>query len=468
MSHSPVETPTPRAPQATAREFLTVVFRRKWLIIGLFVVTTITVLVVAFATPMSYVSAGRVLVKRGEPESALNPYRRSQGSWEEELGSELEIIKSHPVVERAREILKSETVPGTATIPLGVGQVGVQVLGRSNALLITYEDRDPVIAQRACDAMVRAYIDYRQSLLTLGYPQRFFNTEIGDLERQLNEKVETRRGFSNRSGVVEISEQRRKALDLLGVLEQRQTAASSELAEARAGQRVMRELQDRPGIDLPVLSGGYANESALSDLKAKVVNQEARVAILRERYRDESSEVINANATLDTLRMLLRREVDARLTMSQTRVEILAARLRESERDVARVQAELATMPNKERTMSDLDHDIELLRNRYNTLTQQSDQARVIENTSPSITVLLLDPADAAVPKHTRDYVRLALAPAFSLVIGIGIAFFIDGLDLTVRTSGQAEQALDVPVLASLSERRRRRRPSVQQESHGL
>ena len=35
-------------------------------------------------------------------------------------------------------------------------------------------------------------------------------------------------------------------------------------------------------------------------------------------------------------------------------------------------------------------------------------------------------------------------------------AFFVDGLDLTVRTANQAEEYLDLPVLASLSERRRR------------
>jgi capsular polysaccharide biosynthesis protein len=54
------------------------------------------------------------------------------------------------------------------------------------------------------------------------------------------------------------------------------------------------------------------------------------------------------------------------------------------------------------------------------------------------------------------DFVRLGLAPAFSLLVGIAIAFFIDGLDLTVRTANQAEEYLDLPVLASMGERRRR------------
>ena len=39
---------------------------------------------------------------------------------------------------------------------------------------------------------------------------------------------------------------------------------------------------------------------------------------------------------------------------------------------------------------------------------------------------------------------------------GIGLAFFVDGLDLTVRTARHAEEVAELPVLATLSDRRRR------------
>jgi capsular polysaccharide biosynthesis protein len=51
--------------------------------------------------------------------------------------------------------------------------------------------------------------------------------------------------------------------------------------------------------------------------------------------------------------------------------------------------------------------------------------------------------------------VRLGLAPAFSLVVGVGLAFFVDGLDLTIRTSPQAEEEVRLPVLAAIRERKR-------------
>ena len=71
------------------------------------------------------------------------------------------------------------------------------------------------------------------------------------------------------------------------------------------------------------------------------------------------------------------------------------------------------------------------------------------------ISVYLLNPASTARRVNTQDYVRLGLAPAFSLVVGVGLAFFMDGLDLTVHTSSQAEEEVRLPVFAAITERKR-------------
>ena len=93
---------------------------------------------------------------------------------------------------------------------------------------------------------------------------------------------------------------------------------------------------------------------------------------------------------------------------------------------------------------------------RYDDYAKARDLARINSNTSQELNVVLLNPAGPGLAGNARDWVRLALAPAFSLVVGIGLAFFIDGLDMTVRTAGQAEEYLEIPVFATLSERRKR------------
>ena len=121
---------------------------------------------------------------------------------------------------------------------------------------------------------------------------------------------------------------------------------------------------------------------------------------------------------------------------------------------IAGLQAELSEMPIKEARLTDLDQKLALLRSRFLALTQNSDQARITEQTSRRVSIVVLSPASAGRARNTNDYVRLALAPAFSLVVGIGLAFFIDGLDTRLRTARDVEDTLSLPVLASLTERK--------------
>jgi uncharacterized protein involved in exopolysaccharide biosynthesis len=155
---------------------------------------------------------------------------------------------------------------------------------------------------------------------------------------------------------------------------------------------------------------------------------------------------------------MLRREVEARLQVSQTRVTALSERLRSIDHDIAQVRSDLGTLPEKEARISELDTRIGALKLRYQDLVEKAGAAKITEFTSLPVKIILLSPAGPATPKNTRDYVRMALAPAFSIVVGIAVAFFVDGLDITVRTASHAEEVGDLPVLATVNERRRNRR----------
>lgn len=454
MQPTPISTPTAGGQRATAREFFTVIFRRRWLILGLFLATTLTVLAVAFTTPVLYVSSGRVLVKRGEQQSLLIPDRHLMNDWEADLGNEVETVKSLPVLQRAQRILDDRAAQGGPKLKIQSKQVDAEVLGKSNVMGIAYEDGDPGVAQRVCDALINSYIDYRQSSI-LSYPKRFFDSEIAQASAQLHRVAEQRRTYANRAGVVDLEEQKHNLIAQLSNLEAKRTEVAADLAEAQTQQKIMRELQVDPKIDLPTIGMPYSNESALVEIKRRIVDQEGRLAELRERFRDESPQIVNAETTLATLRGMLKREVEARLEVSKSRIEVIQSRLTVMDRDLGEARGKLAAMPTVEMAIGEMDRQLAESRRRLVDLGEKSDQAKITENTVPALIVYLLSPAGAPTARNTRDYVRLALAPAFSLVVGIGLAFFIDGLDLTVHTAGQAEAELELPVLAAISERRK-------------
>jgi polysaccharide biosynthesis transport protein len=456
MSSKPTTLATLAGEKSTARDFFTILFRRRAIIVTLFTATLLTVLIVALATPVEYLSTGRVMYKRGEQTSMLQPNRQLMNDWEEDLGSEIELVRSQPVVMAARQLLAREALPGRPVLALDPVRLQVEVMGKSNVILIGYRHADATVAQQVCDAVVRAYVTYRQDVLALSYPQRFFSAEVREVEQRMDTLADVRRRYANESGGADVLDQQRTLLTMRGVLSEQRSLVIADLAAARADVRATRELQKNTDIDLPV-QPNQMSQDALSEIKRHIIEQEARIAQLRERYRDDAPEVVNALGTLTTMREMLAREVKGRIELMESREQVLATRLASMNQQIADVEAQLAVMPDRESRLAQVDHELDLLKGRHKDLVEKSDLARVNQNTVQRAVVLLLEPAGPGKPTINRDYVRLALAPAFSLVVGLGLAFFFDGLDITIHTARHAEETLEMPVLATLTERRRRR-----------
>ena len=445
--------PPPASRLVGARDFLTVVFRRKWIILGLFVVVSLTVGILTLARPVDYASFGSVLVKRGEQESIMTPGRRVTG-WEEELATEAQVVKSWAVRQVAQTSLDAEARQGAPAVRLDPNGVDVEVIGQSNVIQIAYVGREPDLAHRACDAIMTAYVEYRSSSETLPYPKKFFDGELQRVSAAIDSVARVRRQFTESRDVTDLSEQRRSLIASVSSRMHDRAQVSGELAQASGHLRTLNTLHDSPDMDVPVIGSGFLNEQALSDLKTSILRQETRIAQLQERYREDAPELVDARGSLESMRALLRREVAQALKLGQAKVQGLKSRLETIDQQLAGLHAELAEMPAKEARMDDLDQQLIVLKARFLALTNTSDQARVNEQTSRRVSIVVLSPASPGRARNTHDYVRLALAPAFSLVVGIGIAFFIDGLDNRLRTPRDIEDTVDLPVFASLPERK--------------
>lgn len=458
MAMSPLDSSAPSGGrQASLREFVAVLFRRRWLILGLFLVVTATVVVLSLTAPVTFTSSGRVLVYRGERQSALNATRMFYGDWESELGSEVARARSAAVVERTREVLRQNAEKAGRPVPdFDPAAADVEVMSRSDVLGIAYTDRDPDVAHEVCEALITAYLDIRQTT-QIGRPESFFEAELQNLDAEIARRMREREQIGKSTGVTSTVEQSRAWGSQLAVMEQRRAEAAADMAAASSALKAMSELQENPDLDVSSVETRFDRQTSLEALKTRIVDQQGRIASLRERYRDDAPEVQNAVSTLATLQALLRREIEGGLQVARSRIDLHQARIDALDRDIADIRSRLGGIPSNQRRVEELEAEIKTLRMRYDDYAKARDMARISSNTSQALNVVLLNPAGPGVPGNSRDWVRLALAPAFSLVVGIGLAFFIDGLDLTVRTAAQAEEYLEAPVLASLSERRRRR-----------
>jgi uncharacterized protein involved in exopolysaccharide biosynthesis len=446
--------PTEAAGRGTSiRDFVAVIFRRKWIILSVFAITATVTAATVLSRPTVWESTGKILVKRGVKDSIYGSYIRTL-SWAEDLSSEVETVHSTVVLQRAQGMIDRERArnhkPRVVIDPV---RVAVAVQGESNVLGISYADLKPETCVEVANAVMQAYMDYRHDAYSLPYPAQFFTAESTRTHDEMAALQEQRRELLDKAGLTDGS------VDLSSMLTVRSSDRlvtddlTRDEAELRANYEMWKKIQQNPDADIPSSTSG---ESVIQDIKRELIIAQLRYTEVAKVFQPDVPQVQSAKAKIDDLQKMLADEVKSRVSAAEMEWRGKQAQLASAEDRLKASSAHVAAYPEADAKLAEMDRRIATLRESYGNLVKAAQEARVNTATEPSWTVLLLSPAGAAYAKNTKDYVRIALAPVFSLIVGLGLAFFVDSMDSSVKTPREAETVLDLPVLATLRDQRKR------------
>jgi uncharacterized protein involved in exopolysaccharide biosynthesis len=263
-----------------------------------------------------------------------------------------------------------------------------------------------------------------------------------------------REAFLEETGTIAPSDERHELFNLkqraeseLADVEQKLRVNQQNLAQAR----LYAEGQAQPDPSF-FISLGLGNFVSLNALKQKRIELEMERETLSPRQTPDHPELSGVIKGLKEVEDQIRQEARASLKLLESEENSLRERERSLESLVAHYREELEQIPRRETALGQLDHEMATLRDRYKELVEKEIQARISDATSPIWTVTILSKAGRPMALRTTDYVRLALAPILSLVVGLMLAFFLDSLDHSLKTATDVEEFLGVPVLATLPE----------------
>ncbi|MDD4857041.1 MAG: hypothetical protein PHD74_02935, partial [Candidatus Krumholzibacteria bacterium] len=148
--------------------------------------------------------------------------------------------------------------------------------------------------------------------------------------------------------------------------------------------------------------------------------------------------------------------IRTQITLNRNKLAIVVQREEMVRGLLAKLEIDKSRYPMREIELNRIDETLDELLKAYDKIAEQQIEAKIGRASNPEWTVTILNPASAAYRKKTRDYVRMALGPAFSLIIALGLAFFIDNLDHSIKNINEAEENLGLSVLASFPETNRK------------
>lgn len=466
---TPTAWPSPHR-QAHLLDYLIVV--RKHLLLSLsFLLTLVTVVTIAtFRMTPVYVATARVAVDRETPSflsfqngaSAdywydMDSYIETQAKVLQSDTLALETIKSlelwnYPEFRSdPREIAaldqvatgEGKPVPRPAILGAFVSRLSVKRLPNSQLLEVSFESQDPQLAALVVNRHLQNFVElnYRTRYEVAKRASDWLERQLADMKARVEQSEDARLNYERQNQIWTVSESQDITTQKLGELNRQLTEAQADRMKAEASYAMVREgrLDALPAVQQsPVVQDLIRQENALRSQYADALN----------RYGPAYPSVVRLKAQLDTVekaltaqKQLIARAVETEYRAAVQREQLLQQAL-DRQKQIANEEAQKMVQYNI------LTREAETNKQLYVNLLEKLKEAGLSAGLRSS-NIRIVDPAMVpsapARPQRARD---IALALVVGLVGGVGLAFFREYLDNTVKTPDDIELLTHLPSLA--------------------
>src|SRR5580692_6268090 len=473
--------------ESAAGEYFRVLVKRKWIVVGcLLTIFTVVAIATLRQVPI-YEANGSIAVKK--PDSSLNFKDTNAISFDyydpTELETEVKILQSDLL---ALQVIKElnldrqpefggkspasalpssfdlapdplEADPSRTSSLLGSfkGRLTISLIPNSRIMSVRFRDADP---QTAHDVVNKLMGDYQEN----NYKTRFNNTmqaedwlskQLVDLQMKVETSQEKLVRYQKEHEILGIDEKQNITTAKLDELNRALTLAESERMEKEAFYRLL-ESGDPDAIASSAGglgdsgAGGQSASGLLESLRAKQADLRIQVADLNTQFGPSYPKLVQLNNQLAEIDIQLKSEmkkiaskVKGRYTAALGREDLLAQAL-EKQKQAANKLNESAI------EYSLLKRDLETNRQLYEGLLEKLKEAGISEGLKSNNFQIVNSARVPTYPVEPNVPRNLGFAFVLGLTSGVGLAFLLEGLDNTVRTTEQAQAISGLPPLGMI------------------
>jgi succinoglycan biosynthesis transport protein ExoP len=324
-------------------------------------------------------------------------------------------------------------------------------------VVVAFTDPDPVLVARTVNAHVQAYIQqgYELRSRSSAAARRFLKGQLGDLEKGLEKSEAALNDYRRQRGIVAFA-----LGDKDRLVSERMVGFNKALLEAeerRIG--LQAEVETVRSADYDAVPE-VVNNTLIQSLKVELSKLQGQYASLSNQYTEDYPDVAQLHAQLVQVQRHLQQEVDR--VVQSIKSKYKAALDRETELGKQLQDEKASAMSLNDASLQDAILTREVATNRA-LYTNVLERMKVLGvNSEAQVTnVSVIDAA--AVPRRPsspKKELSLVLAGFVALMLGVGIAFYIESADEGLKTADGVEQYLrlanlaTVPYFASQRERR--------------
>lgn len=453
--------------QQQALDSWQVVRNRFGLIILSFLLVFATAAIITYIMPRKY--RGRVEMKIERLQNKVQVFQRNTDDFmaptDVVIKNEFESITKpetlYPVVDKL-DLQKRWSLPNRQTALAKLrGNLDTQSSVRSDFVVIEFFDQDPVVAAEIANAVYQSYMTRRVEVETtqkreaLAMLAKQIEEQEGlrDQARLKMQEAKKKGGivgewFSSGTNSTTPGANLRTTEDSM-VVTREQALLNTEL-EVQSLEAEIAELSKLSDDELVARASGLKLENAnvtnmLAELTRLQVTREGLVNAGRGRKHPE---VVGVDSQIALSKQLILDAVKAHLAALQTRLDFSIKRresLRSSNEEAKSEMLDQQSAQNDYKTAAD---DVAYIENLLLQLKSSYFETKAGLELVKSPATLYAKAEPEGKPAKPNVPLNLALGGILGLMLGVGLAFFLEYMDTSVKSLDDVERFLGVPVLA--------------------
>jgi succinoglycan biosynthesis transport protein ExoP len=381
-----------------------------------------------------------------QPNGLLRGYWSSFKSWARGLSAEKADASARPTGTTADAPLG---IPAVNSALIGTYLADLQIQPQLGTRLVTisFSTPDPKLSALLANAHAEAYVRQGMELTAQASQaaQQFLERKLVDLKERVERSEAALNSYRRDKGIVEFSTDGKNEI-LLKRLEDL-NAALTEAQTRRIALESQADLISKKDYDaLPEV----VNNSMVHALKPELDGLEAQYASMASRYTLSYRPLAALKAKLDDTQARLS-DTEAEIVKS-VKLEFRAAVSREKElqAEVEREKAKALALNGASLKDAILARDVDSSRQLYESVLKRMNEMGVAaeaHSTNVSVVEMAVPPTS---PSRPRKGLAIALSGVLALFTAIGVAFFLDYLDDTLKMPEEVERYLRLPTLAQV------------------
>jgi len=316
----------------------------------------------------------------------------------------------------------------------------MEVGARTSIIKISYNSTDPLEAQELVNTLAEAYLDRAIAYKTeeASRTVNFIEEQLKGLRGELDGAEQNLEAFKSSSRLFSLSSEAEVAVQKLTETDKAQAELAFQKKQLEFALAAVREAARR---GTPYTPSGLRDDPAATQLAQRLTELDVQKRVLLNEYRETHPTVRNIQTQIDELYKKIQAAYEASLENLKRQEQLIGRR---QDKDEQR----LRKLPRTERDLGRLTRVSTVNAGIYTFLLQKHEEARIAKAAAVSNINIVDSAIVPRTPVKPDKQKNLVLGFLIACLLGVGLAFFQEYLDDTIKDGEEAKRVVRLPLLA--------------------